>query len=141
MLEQPSVAEPVRHSLWEVDELEAMNEVLGGELQMEVDLLQRRVKAQELEVEAEAAERRRAAEVGEVQERWELGEDAVESWNWGMKRLKANEGGRKEGQEETGAGGEGEAVGRAEVADSELAGAVVAEDEGELASPGLEQVV
>ena len=118
-----------------------MNEVLSGELQMEVDLLQSRVGAQELEAGEEDEERRRAAEVGEVEERWELEEDVGECWNWRMKWLRANEGRRKEGQGQAGAGGEDEVVGVAEVVESEPAEAVVAEDEGELASPKLEQVV
>ena len=67
LVEQPyGVAAVVEHQLWEVDELEAMNEVLGGVMQKEVDALKERVKAQELEVEAEESEIRRAAEAGEV---------------------------------------------------------------------------
>ena len=118
----------VEHSLWELDELQAMNEVLGGVLQPEVEALTTKVKVQEEEIEAEAEECRRAADAGEVGEREELEEDAEEGWNWRMRWLRADRTG-KEGRRE-GFGAEGEsAIGQAgHVTDEEMTGSEEGEE-------------
>ena len=54
-------------------------------MQREVNVLKERARAQELEVEAEEREIRRAAEAGEVKERWELEEGRSEEGNWRMR--------------------------------------------------------
>lgn len=58
-------------------------------MQREVDEQKERVRAQELEVEAEEEEIRRAAEAGGVKERWELGEGTSEGWNWRMEWIRS----------------------------------------------------
>ena len=93
LLEQPfEVGVTVKHSLWEMDELQAMNEVLGGTMQKEVDELVERERRQRAEEDAEAEEAWRMNQEGEVAERWELEEDATEGWNWGMRWLVQKEG-------------------------------------------------
>ena len=79
-------------------------------VQREVDVLKERVRAQEVEVEAEEREIRRAANAGEVKERWELGEGTSEGWNWRMEWIRSGVCAGGEGGDQQGAGAEAEAV-------------------------------